>query len=96
MEVRAAAAAVRRRRAAPRTGVARRPAGCCTTATGGDDGLIRTATIVPPTAQNQAAIEYQMAQLVADNLSLDDVTLTSLCERSIRNHDRASCVRLTS
>ena len=62
----------------------------------GDDGGIRAATIVPPTAQNQAAIEYEMAQLVADNLSLDDATLTSLCERSIRNHDRAARVRFAS
>ena len=38
----------------------------------GDDGLIRAATIVPPTAQNQAAIEHEMAELVAANLSLDD------------------------
>jgi sulfhydrogenase subunit alpha len=53
----------------------------------GDDGLIRSATIVPPTAQNQAAIEHEMAQLVASHLSLDDATLTSLCEKSIRNHD---------
>lgn len=53
----------------------------------GDDGLVRAATIVPPTAQNQAAIEHEMAQLVATNLSLDDATLTSLCEKSIRNHD---------
>jgi sulfhydrogenase subunit alpha len=53
----------------------------------GDDGLIRSASIVPPTAQNQAAIEHEMAQLVAANLSLDDATLTSLCEKSIRNHD---------
>jgi len=53
----------------------------------GDDGLIKTATIVPPTSQNQAAIEHDMAQLVAVNLSLDDTTLTSLCERSIRNYD---------
>lgn len=53
----------------------------------GADGLIRTATIVPPTSQNQAAIEHDMAQLVAANLSLDDVTLTSLCERAIRNYD---------
>lgn len=51
------------------------------------DGLIRTATIVPPTSQNQAAIEYEMAQLVAANQSLDDATLTSLCERAIRNYD---------
>jgi coenzyme F420-reducing hydrogenase alpha subunit len=53
----------------------------------GDDGLIRAATIVPPTSQNQAAIEHEMAQLVAANLSLDDAALTSLCERSIRNYD---------
>jgi len=53
----------------------------------GEDGLIRAATIVPPTSQNQAAIEHEMAQLVAANLSLDDATLTSLCERSIRNYD---------
>ncbi len=53
----------------------------------GDDGLIRAATIVPPTAQNQAAIEHEMAELVAGNLTLDDATLTSLCEKSIRNHD---------
>ncbi|MGX9791167.1 Ni/Fe hydrogenase subunit alpha [Mycobacterium sp. MMS18-G62] len=53
----------------------------------GDDGLVRAATIVPPTAQNQAAIEHEMAELVAANLSLDDALLTSLCEKSIRNHD---------
>jgi coenzyme F420-reducing hydrogenase alpha subunit len=53
----------------------------------GDDGLIRAATIIPPTSQNQAAIEHEMAELVAANLSLDDAALTSLCERSIRNHD---------
>lgn len=53
----------------------------------GDDGLIRSATIVPPTSQNQAAIEHEMAQLVAANLALDDSALTSLCERAIRNYD---------
>jgi coenzyme F420-reducing hydrogenase alpha subunit len=53
----------------------------------GEDGLIRAVTIVPPTSQNQAAIEHDMAQLVAANASLDDVTLTSLCERAIRNYD---------
>lgn len=53
----------------------------------GDDGLVRAATIVPPTAQNQAAIEHEMARLVAANLTLDDAMLTSLCEKSIRNHD---------
>jgi sulfhydrogenase subunit alpha len=53
----------------------------------GDDGLIRAASMVPPTSQNQAAIEHEMGLLVADNISLDDAALTSLCERSIRNHD---------
>ena len=53
----------------------------------GDDGLIRSAEIVPPTAQNQAAIEHEMAELVAENLTTDDATLTSLCEKAIRNHD---------
>lgn len=53
----------------------------------GDDGLIRTATIIPPTSQNQAAIEHEMAELVAANLTMDDASLTSLCEKAIRNHD---------
>lgn len=53
----------------------------------GDDGLVRAATMVPPTAQNQAAIEHEMGLLVAGNIGLDDAALTSLCERSIRNHD---------
>ncbi|OBI40289.1 dehydrogenase [Mycobacterium kyorinense] len=52
-----------------------------------DDGLIRAVTIIPPTSQNQAAIEHDMAALVAANMALDDDTLTSLCERAIRNYD---------
>lgn len=52
-----------------------------------EKGLVRAATIVPPTAQNQAAIEYEMAELITANSGLDDVALTALCERSIRNHD---------
>jgi sulfhydrogenase subunit alpha len=52
-----------------------------------DDGLIAAATIVPPTAQNQAAIEADLAQVVSENLSLDDSELTALCERVIRSHD---------
>jgi coenzyme F420-reducing hydrogenase alpha subunit len=36
----------------------------------GDDGLIRAATMVPPTSQNQAAIEHEMGLLVADNIRL--------------------------
>ena len=53
----------------------------------GHDGVIRSATMVPPTSQNQAAIEHEMGLLVAENISLDDSALTSLCERAIRNHD---------
>ncbi|MBU8811338.1 Ni/Fe hydrogenase subunit alpha [Mycolicibacterium goodii] len=53
----------------------------------GEDGLIRTATLIPPTAQNQAAIEYELAELVAANLDRDDAELAALCERAIRNHD---------
>lgn len=53
----------------------------------GGDGLVRSATIVPPTAQNQAAIEHEMAGIVTDNLSLVDDALTAMCERAIRNHD---------
>ncbi len=53
----------------------------------GEDGLIRAATIVPPTSQNQAAIEHEMAELVAANSSIDDAALTAMCERAIRNHD---------
>lgn len=52
-----------------------------------DDGLVRAATMVPPTAQNQAAIEHEMSGLVAANLNMDDETLTALCEKAIRNHD---------
>ncbi|WP_350275753.1 Ni/Fe hydrogenase subunit alpha [Kribbella sp. HUAS MG21] len=53
----------------------------------GADGLVRSATIVPPTAQNQAAIEDDLRQVVAANLELGDQPLTGLCERTIRNYD---------
>ncbi len=53
----------------------------------GQDGLVKAAMMVPPTSQNQAAIEHEMAELVSANISLGDEALTSLCERSIRNHD---------
>lgn len=56
-----------------------------------DDGLIAAADIVPPTAQNQAAIEDDLARVVvglggADG-GLDDAALTAMCERAIRNYD---------
>ncbi|WP_227981984.1 Ni/Fe hydrogenase subunit alpha [Nocardia spumae] len=50
-------------------------------------GTVRSATIVPPTSQNQAAIEDDLRRMVTANLGLDDSALTSLCERTIRNYD---------
>ena len=45
------------------------------------------ATIIPPTSQNQAAIEADLARVVSDNLALDDAALTAMCERVIRSYD---------
>jgi sulfhydrogenase subunit alpha len=52
-----------------------------------DDGVIQRAVIVPPTSQNQSAIEHELAGIIERHLDLDDAELTSLCERTIRNHD---------
>jgi sulfhydrogenase subunit alpha len=51
------------------------------------DGLITSARIVPPTAQNQAAIEDDLARFVEARLDLDDERLTAQCEQAIRNYD---------
>ena len=51
------------------------------------DGLIRSATIIPPTSQNQAAIEDDLRRVISANLDRDDASLTALCEQTIRNHD---------
>ena len=53
----------------------------------GEDGLVSAATMIPPTSQNQAAIEADLARLISDNLSLDDASLTALCEQLIRSYD---------
>ncbi|WP_374022545.1 Ni/Fe hydrogenase subunit alpha [Mycobacterium sp. HNNTM2301] len=52
-----------------------------------EDGLVSAATMIPPTSQNQGAIEADLAHLVSGHLSLDDAALTELCERLIRSHD---------
>jgi len=52
-----------------------------------DDGLIAAATIVPPTAQNQGAIEADLARLISANLDVADEQLTGLCENLIRTYD---------
>ncbi|WP_067461244.1 Ni/Fe hydrogenase subunit alpha [Actinomadura macra] len=51
------------------------------------DGLIRAARIVPPTSQNQTAIEDDLRRFVAIRLHLDDAELTGRCEQAIRNYD---------
>ncbi|QZA05987.1 Ni/Fe hydrogenase subunit alpha [Mycolicibacter heraklionensis] len=53
----------------------------------GADGLVSAATIIPPTSQNQAAIEADLARVVNDNSGLDDSAMTDLCERVIRSYD---------
>jgi sulfhydrogenase subunit alpha len=53
----------------------------------GADGLIKTARIVPPTSQNQSAIEADLRAFVQARLDLDDAELTRQCEQAIRNYD---------
>jgi coenzyme F420-reducing hydrogenase alpha subunit len=50
-------------------------------------GTIRSARIVPPTSQNQRAIEDDLLRFVQDRLDLDDARLASACEQAIRNYD---------
>jgi coenzyme F420-reducing hydrogenase alpha subunit len=51
------------------------------------DGTIRAAVIVPPTSQNQAAIEADLRAFVQARIDLDDALLTAQCEQAIRNYD---------
>jgi coenzyme F420-reducing hydrogenase alpha subunit len=51
------------------------------------DGTVRTARIVPPTSQNQRAIEDDLRRFVQDRLDFDDDQLTRTCEQAIRNYD---------
>ena len=50
-------------------------------------GLVKAALIVPPTSQNQAAIEDDLVRVVVADGGLDDAALTAMCERTIRNYD---------
>jgi coenzyme F420-reducing hydrogenase alpha subunit len=51
------------------------------------DGRITDATIVPPTSQNQPAIEEDLAGFVQAHLDLPDDELQWQCEQAIRNYD---------
>jgi len=51
------------------------------------DGTVASARIVPPTSQNQAAIEDDLRRFVEPRLGMDDHRLTHECEQAIRNYD---------
>ena len=51
------------------------------------EGTILHADIVPPTSQNQRAIEEDLRTVVERHLDLSDEQLTLRCEQAIRNHD---------
>jgi coenzyme F420-reducing hydrogenase alpha subunit len=51
------------------------------------DGTILDAKIVPPTSQNQLAIEDDLRDVVGRHTDLDDDALRGLCEQTIRNYD---------
>jgi sulfhydrogenase subunit alpha len=51
------------------------------------EGIITDAVIVPPTSQNQPAIEEDLVDFVQANLDLDDDHLQWRCEQAIRNYD---------
>jgi coenzyme F420-reducing hydrogenase alpha subunit len=50
-------------------------------------GQILDVDIVPPTSQNQPAIEEDLRRAVQEHLERSDATLTRLCEQAVRNHD---------
>jgi coenzyme F420-reducing hydrogenase alpha subunit len=52
-----------------------------------EDGTILSAWIVPPTSQNQRAIEEDLRAVVEGGIDLSDEQLTLRCEQAIRNHD---------
>jgi coenzyme F420-reducing hydrogenase alpha subunit len=51
------------------------------------DGSIADARIVPPTSQNQIAIESDVRRAVETSLDLGDEELTWRTEQAVRNHD---------
>ena len=50
-------------------------------------GLVKTAKIVPPTAQNQKTIENDLWRFVPTQLGLPKERLTWRCEQAVRNYD---------
>ena len=69
-------------------GVAEAPRGICYhTYRIDENGSILDARIVPPTSQNQPAIEHDLWHLIEDNVELDDEPLRQRAEAAIRNYD---------
>jgi sulfhydrogenase subunit alpha len=52
-----------------------------------EDGAIVSAQIVPPTSQNQSALELDLTAFVQQHLDLPTDELTLRCEQAIRNYD---------
>jgi coenzyme F420-reducing hydrogenase alpha subunit len=52
-----------------------------------DEGTILEAKIVPPTSQNQRAVEEDLRGVVERSLHIPDAELSLLCEQTIRNYD---------
>lgn len=50
-------------------------------------GIIQDAKIVPPTSQNQLAIEDDLRSLVAKHIRKSESVMGRLCEQAIRNYD---------
>ncbi len=42
---------------------------------------------MPPTSQNQPAIEHDLSHLIGHSLHLDDAALEAVCEQAVRNYD---------
>jgi coenzyme F420-reducing hydrogenase alpha subunit len=51
------------------------------------DGSITDAKIVPPTSQNQRAIEEDLKDFATSRLDMELERLTRECEQAVRNHD---------
>ena len=52
-----------------------------------EKGIIQDAKIVPPTSQNQKAIEIDLRQYVAPRVEIPVDQLRAQCEQVIRNYD---------
>jgi sulfhydrogenase subunit alpha len=51
------------------------------------EGLIQDAVIIPPTSQNQAQIEEDLAAYAPQLLEMDEEEMTLRCEQMVRNYD---------